>query len=179
MYGLHGISYSGPIFTCPGVSQALKLLPWDLLTLGKVTELNKIQGERTTLSLRSQIFTPSLAQTGQKIPAEWGCFQLHLFLFNVICCFLSCVINDTLRTHSPCSLLRMLFPSNISQDTCCKCQTLGWSEMKSSAIFGVCQPRGAHRRTTRWDTPPGQGSAAPQDTYTTSFLCVLAPMGVW
>lgn len=43
MHGLHHISYSGPISKCPGVSQALKLLPWDLLTLGKVTELNKIQ----------------------------------------------------------------------------------------------------------------------------------------
>lgn len=44
----------------------------------------------------SQVLVASLAQAGQKILAESDCFELHLFLFNVIRCFLTCVINDIL-----------------------------------------------------------------------------------
>lgn len=90
------ISYSAPLFTCPGVSQALKLLSLDLVNLGKLTQLNKIQEARSTLPLCSRVLVASLAQAGQKILAESDCFELHLFLFNVIHCFLTCVINDIL-----------------------------------------------------------------------------------
>lgn len=85
-----------PFSICPGVSQALKLLSWDLVTLGKLTELHKIQEARSILPLCSQVLVASLAQAGQKILAESDCFELHLFLFNVIRCFLTCVINDIL-----------------------------------------------------------------------------------